>query len=261
MANPRLNLERLITNNGPIQESIMRNLTGWDFRNLKLAGVRITVSREFQRRHQIPIRCNERDPQWPGRCDNTTETYDEIRACTGSPLWYLSRRAHIEKSLGDQKLQPCLLQGNPDNEPNTREYPIHKKACRSCRDFYRARELHDQLLAISELRMPLCKRHSLKQAKQFPLNACRCLDYVNDKWRCRRCYEETLYFLITRADLSRQSLANVRVPWSWPWAHLRSLWTSKTRICPIEGCFQKAWLSENRERMQLCLGCSSIIRV
>lgn len=258
-------------NNGPIQTSIMQNLTRWDFRNLLLAGIRISVSRGFQRRHQKPTRCNEGDPERPGkRCANTTESFDDIRACAGHPaLVFRKGKIHLEDWLGAQEIQPCLQherfrvwESNPDNEPNVSKYPIHSKVCRRCRDFYAAQGWHHHLL-IARFRQPLCKRHSLAHSNRFPLNACHCLAYVNDKWRCRRCCIDTMDFVEIRAIEFRRSRPRVKTPWSRPWAYLTRLWArSEPQFCPIDGCTHQPWRDlTRRERMQLCFGCNAICSI
>lgn len=273
MAKPPSLLEQMIANNGPIQASIMRHLTTWEFRNLQLAGVRLPVSRAFQRRQLIPNRCNERDPDIPeNQCANTTETFDNIRACAGRPMIDLPQ-IEMDKTIEAQKMQPCLKNewwrvrdSNQVNEPNTSNHPIHTKVCSRCRDRYAWEQLVEQVQRIATLRVPLCKRHSLEQANPLPPNNCHCYGYINDKWRCRRCNSETLYYLEYRAEVYRKSLADSRIPWSQPWASLRSLWAliqrSKRRVCPIEGCMRQPWLDRTkRERMQLCMGCNEISRM
>lgn len=275
MANAPSEFEQMITNNGPVQTSIIRNLTPWEFRNLQLAGIRIPVNRVFQRRHQTLIRCNERDPENPEeRCPNTTELFEEIRACAGRPFGIVKGKTFMESWMGAEKTRPCIqyepwkiqerrwlvIESQPGSEPNVRQYPIHTKVCRRCRDFYAAEQLNEQLREIADFRTPLCKWHSLEQARQSPLNVCRCLAFINDKWRCRRCYSQTLSFLNAHAGNSKWSLTNVRIPWSHPQAYLRSLWASRGTVCPIQGCFEQSWLDRTGERMQMCLGCNTIIR-
>ena len=261
----------MITNNGPVQTSIVRNLTRWEFRNLQLAGVRISVGRVFRRKYQIPIRCDECNPeeeeQLVARCTNSTQTFDEIRACSGSP--FLSQGKLRENSISDQEIQDCLQtepwwgeEDSPENGPNTDKHPIHTKVCRRCRDWYVANEMFHQVRTIAEFRTPLCKRHSLERANQSPLNACRCFNYINDKWRCSFCYGNTLHYLKSRADVFKIFLANVQIPWSHPWTYLTSLWAPREGpVCPIEGCFQPAWLDKTAERMHLCMGCDAICRI
>ena len=264
--------EQMVINNGPIQTSIIRNLTRWEFRNLLLAGVRIPVDRTFLRKYLIPNRCNELDPErsigMVERCTNTTERFDDIKACSGGPLCIAQRTFLLEKRIGAEKMKLCL-QGEPwrrpennpdDNELNTNKYPIHTKVCRRCRDFYAAEVRDHQLEKIAGFRTPLCKEHSLELANQLPLNNCRCFDYINHKWRCKFCCSDTLYYLNARAFLSRSNLMQKKVPWSRPWAYLKSLWVSQGPLCPIKGCFEQPWLDETRERMQLCMGCNAICR-
>ncbi|MCJ1262383.1 hypothetical protein MMC22_002253 [Lobaria immixta] len=205
--------ERMITNNGPVQTSIIRNLTRWEFRNLQLAGVRISVGRVFRRKHQIPTRCDECNPeeeeQLLARCTNSTQTFDEIRACSGSP--FFSQGKLRENSISDQEIQDCLQtepwwgeEDSPENGPNTDKHPIHTKVCRRCRDWYVANEMFHQVLTIAEFRTPLCKRHSLEQANQSPLNACHCFNYINDLSRERE------NPLVSPLDISHQSLGPER---------------------------------------------------
>lgn len=266
MAGATSNFERMMTNNGPIQTSITRNLTRWEFRNLQLAGVRIPASRGFRRKHLIPDRCDEWDPQKRlRRCANTTKTFDEIRACSGSPAF--SPGTVLEDSIAAQRTQACLRpevwwwrEDSQDNCPNAGKYPEHTKVCRRCRDSFAAEELNDQLRQIAGFRTPLCKSHSLQQAKQLPLNACRCFAFVNDKWRCSYCYCDTLYYLASRAHVFRISLVNKQIPWYHPWAYLTSLRAERRMVCPIKGCFQQPWLHENRDRMHFCMACETICR-
>lgn len=270
MANPLSMFEQMMNRNGPIQESVMRNLTHWDFRNLQLAGVRIPVSRGIQRKFLKPNRCNERDPESRfEQCTNTTRSIDEVRACVGRPSWFSRGKFRFEKWIGDQEIQPCLQterypapESNPENEPNMGGCPIHSKVCRRCRDFYAARQLNEQLSIIGQFCTLLCKRHSLEHANQFPLNACRCHGYMNDNWRCNRCATDTIGYLDARAGMFGISLMQAKIPWYHPLARLRSLWGSRGSRCPIEGCVRQPWLDGgNRARMQMCLGCNSITRM
>lgn len=279
MADPPSTFERMITNNGPVQISIMRNLTRWDFKNLQLAGVRLGVSRVFQRRHQIPDRCSERDPEEPEeQCANTTESFDEIRACAGHPMRVRHPKVLMKRRLGEQWTRPCLLVGswwqpvlvrpwinqeNRTDQPNTSTYPIHAKVCRRCRDLNAAELLVEQSQTIAGFRTPLCKQHSLEQ-NQLPLNGCRCFDYINNQWRCRFCSINTLNYLRTRVNFFRTSRTNARIPWSRPWAYLRHVLALDGLACPIEGCMQQPYpesLDVNSERMQLCWGCNAIFRI
>ena len=255
-------------NNGPVQTSIVRNLTRWEFRNLQLAGVRIPAGRDFRRKYLIADRCDEWNPERRlRRCANTTKTFDEIKACSGSPAY--SAGTILADSITDQEIKACLRpevwwwrEESPGNCPNADKYPECTKVCRRCRDAYAAEDLNDQLQTIAGFRTPLCKSHSLQQAKQLPLNACRCFDYIHDKWRCSYCYCDTLYYLTSRAHVFRTSLADVQIPWSHPWAYLTSLWTSRKRmVCPIKGCFQQPWLDETRDRMHMCMACEAICRI
>lgn len=261
------NFKQLIENNGPVQESLIPHLTRWEFRNLLLAGVRVPVSRAFQRRHLKPTRCNENDPDAPGeRCANTTESVDEIRACTGHPLWVSNRTFYLKKWTGAQEIRPCLQterfpEADLDDEPNTDNHPIHSKICRRCRDFYAAEHLDEQRWTMAQFSAPLCKRHSLAQAAQLPLNACRCFAYVNDVWRCRRCHRDSMYYLKLRADYFRKPLMDVDIPWRHPVKRLRSLWAEERLVCPIEGCLRQPWAGQNGKGMRMCLGCNAITSV
>lgn len=273
MANQLSEFEEMMMRNTPIQTSVLRNLTRWDSRNLQLAGLRIEVSRELQRRHLIPVRCDEWDPENMGKkCANTTEVIDEIRACTGYPVitrWPII----LARRLEDEEIRLCLYneqlefwQRYPDDFSDTVGYPVHTKVCRRCRDFHAAKKLDEQLLMIARFRMPLCKQHSLEQANQSPVAACRCLDYLNGKWRCRSCCDETMYYMRRRAGIIRRSLKTVKTSWSSPWTYLQSLWVlvwgSEVQFCPIEGCMHQASLDENREeRLHMCLGCNAISRI
>lgn len=268
MANPASSFEQMILNNGPIQESIIRNLTRWDFRNLQLAGVQIPLSRGLQRRLQKPTRCDEKDPENANRrCANSTISVDDIRACAGRPVWIVDMGFHVEECLEAQRIRPCLQKktlraqdDSPDNEPNTGQYPIHSKVCGRCNEHYANKHLAQRLLTIDQFRIPLCKRHSLKHARKLPLNACRCIDYVNGNWRCRSCQRNAMLYLCTREGNFRRSISNVQIPWSHPFARVRNFWAAGAPVCPIDGCVQQPWWNEFRgERMQMCLGCNAII--
>lgn len=278
MADHPSSFERMIANNGPIQESILRYLTRWDFRNLQLAGVRISINRQVRRQYQIPDRCDGTYPEDSvERCINTTQSFDEIRACEGHPEvdW---EESELKKSTAAQKISPCLQDQrfsdrarNPDNEPNTNKYPIHTKICRGCRDHLAAivaRDSDQQLRMIADFGRPLCEQHSLEHANRFPINACRCLDYMNNTWRCFGCFNDTLFYMKNRVCFLENSIRhqNERTPWSQPLAYLRGLWSSvgasEVPFCPIDGCMQRPWLDETRnERMQLCLGCNAISKI
>lgn len=259
--------EDLITNYGPVQTSVINNLTRWDSTNLQLAGVGLPVSQEFLRTHQVPTRCHEQDPEHVDeRCANTTENFgDEIRACEGRPLRYPKENPIIRESLGDQELRPCvpvarwLPESNDPVEPNVDRYPIHTKVCRRCRDFYAAALLHIQRRTIMRFRMSLCHRHSVEQANQRVPNACRCFDYINDKWRCHSCYQDTLCYLVYRASRNKRA-RDVENPWTHPLAYLRDLWSPGRTKCPIEGCMREPepWLDGPGDGMNMCMGCKAI---
>ena len=265
---PYPSFERIILNHGPVQESIIRNLTRWDFRNLQLAGVRIPVSQQFQKKYLKPTRCNETDPHdWDRkRCASSTATVDEIRACAGGPVWVVDNISKVTEWIGAQAIRPCLEHemfgiqyNNADDEPNTSQYPIHSKVCKSCFEFFAAR--NDILLANAVSQSPLCKQHSLEQSKQSPVNACRCLDYLNGKYRCRRCQRDAFAYLCRR-DIIFGSIAKPRIPWSHPFARLRRLLLPHRPVCPLNGCLRQSWLDKSRhERMQMCSGCNSITSI
>ena len=259
--------EQMVINNFPIQTSMIGNLTRWEFRNLQLAGVIIPVDRTFLRKQLVPNRCNELNETRTGgvkRCTNTTERFDDIKACSGSPSSLAQSTFVLEKPIGAEKIYPCLQRlgwNNHEIELNTNKYPIHTKVCRRCRDFYAAEVRDYQVEEIAGFRRPLCKGHCLELADQLPLNACRCFDYINHKWRCNICCNNALCYLRARARFSRSILKQKNFPWSRPWAYRQSLWVSQGPLCPIEGCFQRPWFDETRERMQLCMGCNTICRV
>lgn len=275
MANPPgpSKFEQMVTNNTPVQTSLIKNLTRWDFRNLQLAGVKIPVSREFQRKHLVPNRCDEWDPEKPERCANTTESFDEIKACAGQPMRY--KNQDLAESIWVQKTQPCLQnqilgfdKSGLDNEPNTGKYPIHTKVCRRCHDNFAARELDRQLRYtndIASLRLAFCKQHKIQLTDQYPRNSCRCRGFVNDKWRCIRCYTDTLVFLNARANAIRSSLTRATIPWyQQPWAFFSSLFWEPDHLepgCPIKGCTQEPIYDDVNDDPRLCMGCSSIVMV
>lgn len=273
MANPPSKFEQLIVNNWPVQTSIIQNLTGWDFRNLQLAGVPISLSKTLQRKLQIPIRCDERDPEkYTHQCTNT-ETFDEIRACKGHPWhpwdettllnWHEAEHEHDKPCLQKDRM---LYWGNPpNNEPNTSKYPIHSKVCRRCRDFWAARWADSHLREIARFGQPLCQQHSLEQANQFPLNTCRCFDFIHGKWRCMCCCVLALYYLETRCFLQKAAM-NPNLPENPSSDYLISVWSSvwdpEVQLCPIEGCTNPPWVDECRsERMQRCLACDVLTRI
>lgn len=279
MANPPplSKFEELITNNGPVQTSIIENLTRWDFRNLQVAGVRLPISRTVQRKYQIPDRCDQRNPEIrTERCANTTESFDEIKACMGYPKFYYSERIPVGTWQGAQLIWPCLQRERgwwndkktvSRREPNTRKYPIHSKVCRSCRDFHINTKTDWYFQAIARFGRPLCKQHSLEQTDQFPHNACRCTEYINSQWRCSHCSDDTMIYLMNRAFLLRRSLTN---PSAQLWANYQTLsaekkpenWEEEVSFCPIRGCVRQPWLDETeKERMQMCMGCNAISRI
>lgn len=270
MADSLSKFEQMFMSNGPIQTSIIQNLTRWELRNFQLAGVRVPRSRDFQKKHEIPNRCDQGNPEKNAfeQCANTTKSFDEIRACIGHPLWVRHKNLHQENWAGAPN-RPCLRnvrslfrESNPEHQLNTAKYPIHTKVCRRCRDFYAFEDPDEQLQKIAEFQMPLCKKHSFQQQRRFPLNVCHCFDYVHDEWRCCHCYSHTMCYLIARSETFRESLTNVRIPWSQPFTRLRSLWApSEGPVCPIEGCLRKPWLDRTRERMQMCLACCSISKI
>ncbi|MCJ1467497.1 hypothetical protein MMC07_006122 [Pseudocyphellaria aurata] len=276
MADPPPTFEGMITRCGPVLESIMQHLTRWDFRNLQLAGVRISVSREFQRRHHLPNRCDEvalatlANPKT--YCDNTSETFD-IRPCMGSPMKVTKNGVLLlEQRLGSTRIQCCLrdeewrwylLQPNPDPEPNIDRFPIHTKICLPCRDASAAELLEEQSQVIARFNATLCKVHSLDHmTAQFPVNSCRCLAFVRDPWRCRRCYEDTLMYLGVRTEHPPPICQHIP-DWQRPWVYLKSLWDSchSGPTCPIEGCFRPAWLDPTGARMQMCMSCYAITKI
>ena len=272
MAGAPSSFEQIIVNNGPVQTSIMRNLTRWEFRNLQLAGVRFSGSRQLQRKNLIPDRCIEWNPDMllreDMRCTNTTESLDEIRACSGLPVCISDKSLVMGKRIGGEEIQSCIedppwwpIVSCEYTEVNVEKYPVHAKVCSRCRDSYAAINRAYQLQIIARFHRPLCKRHSLEQSSQLPIDACRCFDFVSDKWRCSSCWESTLSYLGNRADVFRTALLYERIPWSQPWEYLRSVWASERRLrCPIEGCFKEAWLDASGEHMQLCMGCNTICK-
>ncbi|MCJ1467744.1 hypothetical protein MMC07_006369 [Pseudocyphellaria aurata] len=273
MASPRPTLKGMMTSCGPMQESIMQNLTRWEFRNLQLAGIRISVSREYQRRHQLPDHCNE--ICHGTQCDNSTESFD-VRSCKGRPMIVMKNgKLLLKECVGTTPMEPCIRDDwwrwwrldqddpNPNPEPNRDQYPIHTKVCRPCRDASAAELLEEQLLNIAQYNAPLCKTHSLDQAiAQLPLNVCRCLAFVRDPWRCRRCYISTLSYLAYRAH-NQPPLRQIVSVWQRAWMYLKSLWASQQQpgpVCPLEGCSRQAWLEQNSERMHMCLACYAITK-
>ena len=269
MANPPSMFEQIMLRHAPIQKAIIQNLTRWDFRNLQLAGIRVPVSRECQRKYLKPDRCNDYNPGHPGElCANSTAFVDEMRACEGRHIWFSDGVLHIKKWIGHQDIKPCLLSEKPlawdsSEEPNTDTHPIHTKVCKRCRDFYVAEHLNERLRTITtRFPKPLCKRHSLAHANRFPLNACRCAEILNSKWRCSTCLRETMDYLELRADVCRIWLTDVKVPWSHPISWIRNRVASWKPLCPIEGCFRQPWIDEREhERMHMCMGCTCIIKI
>lgn len=274
MANPNRpsKFEQMILNHGPIQESIIQNLTRWDFRNLLLAGVRTPVNQEFQRKHQLPTRCNEEDPEIPGeQCPHSTATGDEIRACSGRPMWVTKdKKVYVTKWIGHQPwLNHRGQHSNSDDGQNTIQHPIHFKVCKRCHESCAAVNRAKSLLTIARFRTPLCKMHSREQSKQSPPDACRCLDFIFGNWdskpKCSKCQSITQFYLFARSAINRKNSSAPKFPWSSPifaqWKNL--LWPdSKKPVCPIEGCTRRPWLDESRhERMQMCLGCNAIFSI
>ena len=258
MANSPSSFERMVRNNGPVQTSIMQNLTRWELRNLQLAGIRISGNRLFHKKNLIADRCSEWDLERGEQCIHTTKSFDEIRAWSGYPVHIPEKGSITGKWIGGDKIQSCLR--NEHDQVNTKSYPIHKKICRVCRDVDVATHRDAQSRKIAGFRTPLCKRHSREHANQSPLDACRCLDYINHEWRCWYCCYKTLRYLVFRARIIGISLRKKKIPWTHPWAWFKSLWASNGPMCPIEGCFQIVWLDEASERMYLCKGCSRICK-
>lgn len=221
----------------------------------------------------MPNRCDEWNPKTPERCANTTEFFDEIRACAGRPMRY--KNQDLTESIWVQKTQPCLQnqilgfdKSGLDNEPNTDEYPIHTKVCRRCHDSVAARDLNWQLRYIASFRIAFCKEHKADLtvlADRFPLHTCRCRGYINDKWRCTRCYTETLLYLNARANAFRSSLTRVTTPWyQQPWKFFTSLFWESGPVgpgCPVKTCTQEPYYGDVPLDPRLCLGCSSIVMV
>ncbi|MCJ1470077.1 ATP-dependent Lon protease pim1 [Pseudocyphellaria aurata] len=239
MANPRPTLEGVITSCLPVLESIIQNLSPWEIRNLQLAGVRIPVGREFQRRHHVPNCCNEISLIRLGPpCDNTTESFD-VRSCKGRPMEVKKNgKILLEERVGNTPMEPCLrdewwrlilANPNPDPhpEPNRDRYPIHTKICQPCRDVFVAELLEAALLTIARYNTPLCKAHSLDHAiAQFPPNACRCLAFINEPWRCRRCHFNALDYLAYRAHNKPPFRRSLPV-WRRAWVFFKRFWSSK----------------------------------
>ncbi|MCJ1465009.1 hypothetical protein MMC07_003624 [Pseudocyphellaria aurata] len=252
----------------------MQNLTRWEFRNLQLAGVRISVSREFQERHLLPNRCNEIIPtRLKPQCDNTTESFD-VRSCKGRPRRMIKMfTIYLEERVGSTPMESCLRDDlwrlalaspNPDPEPNRDQYPIHTKICQPCRDASAEELLAEQSRMIARFNKPLCKVHSLdRRIASFPRNACRCLAFVRDSWRCRRCYEHTLSYLAYRANNKPPFHQSVPV-WQRVWVYFKSFWASPPPhepVCPMERCSRQPWLEQYSERMQICLVCHAITNI
>lgn len=101
--------DQMILSRGPTPTSTTRNLTRWDFKNLRLAGVRTPLNREFRRKHLQSHRCDERDSEKPEkRCANTTELVEEIRACAGPRLAHEASETpgKLNKRSKDSDLSP-----------------------------------------------------------------------------------------------------------------------------------------------------------
>lgn len=131
---------------------------------------------------------------------------------------------------------------------------------------YAGLKAEHQLLQIASFHRPLCQQHSLQQANQFPLNACRCFDHINDKWRCKECCDDAMACLETRCFL-RNSALNLRLPVSWcrsNFRFFRDIWYEiwqVNRWCPISGCQNMSWYDEtSMERMGQCMACNVITR-
>lgn len=188
------NFEHCFNNAYSFQTSMLSNLTRLDFKNLQLAGIRISVSREIQQKYLLPSKCNEK-LRTPGSesvtCTNTTETVREIKACHGKHRQY--------KNLA---LRPGLVKHVRGSKYPVEESDEHEggsfgsfNVCIQCRDRDRERRLAIESQTIRACRAILCRHHSLKYLHQRPYNMCRCRMFLDQHWRCHACSLDTLAVL------------------------------------------------------------------
>lgn len=269
MATESTNLQQAFQTCNPVEEAITRNLNRSDLRNLRLAGIRVSASPQLQNAWLIPTQCDELGWLDKTPCNNSTENVDEIRPCEGYPPTYLVNPfvggpGNIEKWSEPRNRKICAGLHSSTPEWKISE-PLHRNICKPCRD--RDTDLrHHQapsLLANSHpediltFRTPLCDWHSHdQQLTQHPHNVCHCSQNINGKWRCNRCCDHYVLYLIKLAEVFRRRYASSEtlVPISE---------TEVCSTCPIPGCERRAWFRIEHgekipEQWQQCLGCTAI---
>ena len=258
MTNPYANIEYVMANVVPIQNSIMSNINRGDLTAMYDAGIPTPISATVQRRNLQRARCSEDllPPMTSARtCPNTSLDPLRMNECEG--YW----RDHPPRPEG---LLPPLRQPDGYWPPLTlcdpHDGPHH--VCEECRDDYRIQECRDETSRIASAAAVLCKTHSLAFFRDAAARkGCECYERLDGGWSCVGCRRETLMTLHCRA-----------VPWKNDlfFTHVSRVngrrvyvdYFRKARqdpACPIPECGGKPWMSYTAaEVMEMCLGCCAV---
>lgn len=265
-------LDRYLTTSYPIQESVLSNLNRLDFRNLQLAGIRTPISRQVQRQHLIPSKCNEKVRIFPATdevaCHNTTQTVDEIKVCHGK-----FHDGHGIRGRRDRWEEPQVIKhSNPRDARGFWLMPSQSKGgnfdsfnvCIHCHDRDRQRRRVYEDYTIRTFRSPMCREHSLEYGEQRPYDACRCKMFLEKYWLCHRCAPDALDELKLRA----KTFGDVSYPtfvWDLALREYRdnrpgpAFKPARHFGCPILGCTARPWLAGPvNKQVFMCRACTSI---
>lgn len=259
--------ERCLTTIYPSLTSVMSNLNRLDFKNLQLAGFRTPISRELQKKHLIPSKCDEKLllPGFnPEACSNTTQTVYEIKACHGMHHDGWGLRGRQEKWIEPTNLFKHVPKSNTivqTSKENEEGHFDSYNVCIQCHDRDRRRRRPYEDLIIKTFHSEMCQFHSLKYIEQRPYNACRCMNFLEKHWRCHVCSLDTLDELKLRA----QSFGDVPYP-TFIFDDEEQFYIDETTgegrrqdMCPILGCTSLPWTTVSFDRqMSMCRACTAI---
>ncbi|MCJ1427969.1 hypothetical protein MMC29_005876 [Sticta canariensis] len=268
--------ERCFTTVYPFQRTLILYLNRLDFKNLLLAGINISLSRQIQNRYLIPSKCDETTsvpnvnfPFNPGfrtvPCLNTTRTVHQIKACHGKHHDGFGPRGRQEKWNEPSRLLKHVRDSDARVETTDDNQGGHFDSfnvCIHCHDRDRQRVRPYEAWTVYRSHSLLCQTHSLEFIQQRPYNHCRCRMYIEKYWRCRRCTAGTVDELSVRA----QCFAEVPYPTfvfdqaQRRYVDARTGNGRQLHGCPILGCPEQAWTFGPLEKqMAMCRACVAIV--
>lgn len=261
--------QRLFAASYPFQTSVMSNLNRLDFRNLRLAGIRTSVSQRVQREILLPTKCDGTILQWPGPspapCPNNSDTVDEVRFCRGP---------RHDGWMSEQAKQNELT--NPFKYGLQLKHYMHLiyyKEGQFSSTFNVCSECRDSLLQLQHLlRVPekidgyhtaLCRAHSLEYVQQRPYDSCRCVTFMENYWRCSDCSNDSETTLrVCAMNFGCNSVCPRYVFNKSTQKYVNPRNGKKRRVyevCPISGCGQGPWCEgPSDKQMQMCRACTAI---